>query len=407
MINTNYMYKNNYTEEFLQFSSKDYSRKEKLEIKCVDHGLVLPLKVSPTGIPLLGIGGVLDENDEYVPESAQIGKGDTAVRFWGKYEFDTDTVELRDESVIYIGALPLHWGHFLIDMVYRFWIFADDRYADCPIVYCSENAEFSGVHLQFLSLLGIDEKRLIRISRPTRFAKVYIPEQGYMACEYYAQEYRGVFEQLAANVNCEHLVPYEKIYLSRGHFKGAKGKEIGEKRIEENFAANGFHVLYMEELSLAEQVFYISNCKVIAAINGTLCHNLLFANTDKTLIILNKTHFINTHQVLINQMIGCQVIYVDVYIELFKKFPISYGDGPFWISADKLSLFFKDNNMNYLPEKLKDKVLNYFMYIKMCVQIKTPMLYVAAYKEACKHNWIIKPLRLAKKIYDSVLNSRR
>lgn len=99
--------------------------------------------------------------------------------------------------------------------------------------------------------------------------------------------------------------------------------------MKDNFVANGFHVLYMEELSLAEQFFCISRCKVVAALNSTLCHDILFANSDVILIVLIKTHFINTHQGLINWMIDLKVIYIDVYVELFKRFSISYGDGPF------------------------------------------------------------------------------
>ncbi len=45
------------------------------------------------------------------------------------------------------------------------------------------------------------------------------------------------------------IEPYEKIYLSRGHFQEAHGKEAGEKNIELNFRENGYHILYMEELS--------------------------------------------------------------------------------------------------------------------------------------------------------------
>ena len=130
MIETKYMYSNCHTKEFQQFVQNDYRRSEKLRIRTVENGLVLPLKTSRTGVPLLGYGGVLDAKEQYVIESAQIGKGDTADRFIGKYNYNPCEVETSEEEVIYIGALPLHWGHFLIDMVHRFWIFDDEKFLD-------------------------------------------------------------------------------------------------------------------------------------------------------------------------------------------------------------------------------------------------------------------------------------
>ena len=411
MIETKYMYSNCHTKEFQQFVQNDYRRSEKLRIKTVENGLVLPLKTSRTGVPLLGYGGVLDAKEQYVIESAQIGKGDTADRFIGKYNYNPCEVETSEEEVIYIGALPLHWGHFLIDMVHRFWIFDDEKFLDKKIVYCSNNAYFQGVQLDFIKILGIDPERLSRIGNPTRFRKIYIPEQGYMACDYYSQEYRNTFLKLVNNSPRLNLRSYEKIYLSRGHFRKARKSEIGERNIESNFSANGFHVLYMEELSLAEQIFYISHCKIVAALSGTLCHNILFANSSITLIILNKTHLLNTHQVLINQMIGCKVIYVDVYIEPFRHTPSSYGSGPFLLGESKLKEYFEDNDMKYRKSGILSRCYDFLMYLKMCLQIKGQAffsgLYVTIYYKACKYKCIIIPLRCVKNTYSRMRDRRK
>lgn len=408
MVDTKYMYPNNYTKEFRQFAQKDYRRNEKLSIKVVENGLVLPLKVSETGVPLLGYGGVLDSSDNYVMESAQIGKGDTADRFIGKYEYDHHKVEALDEEVIYIGALPIHWGHFLVDMTYRFWIFDSEQFSNIKIIYCTNKSYFQSVQLEFMKMLGIDSGRLYPVEKPTRFSKIYIPEQGYMACDYFTREYRNTFSVLVNNCPQLKLKPYEKIYLSRGHFRKAQKSEIGEKHIEDNFVANGFQVLYMEELSLAEQVFYISHCKEVAALSGTLCHNILFANSKVTLIILNKTHLINTHQVLINQMIGCKVVYIDLYVEPFKHIPSSYGSGPFLLGDKNLQKYFVDNNMYFRRKSKMRSYYDFMVYIKMCLKLKLKTffsdLYISTYYKLCRHKLIILPLRFTKNALNQILN---
>ena len=50
--------------------------------------------------------------------------------------------------------------------------------------------------------------------------------------------------------------------------------EIGEHEIEELFRVNGFTVFAPEQLTVTEQIFYFSTAKEIAAISGTISHNI-------------------------------------------------------------------------------------------------------------------------------------
>lgn len=395
-INISYLTENKYKDEFIQFISRNYLKNEKLSAVEVNNAVVLPLK-KVIGGPLIGVGGVIDEEGNYIEESAQIGKGDTLPRFYGKYEYDKKLERYKDETVIYIGAFPDHWGHFLVDMVYRFWYFSDCT-ENCKVVYCSEKSEIDGVYAEFLELLGVTKERLCRITIPTRYSKVIIPEQGYMACDYYTREYRNTFRTVVEKAECSGLIPYEKIYLSRGHFADAQGKEIGEKSIEKNFLINGFQIIYMEEMTLQKQIFYLNHAQKIAALSGTLCHNIVFANPDAELIILNKTHIINTHQVLINQMMNIKVYYVDVYKEPFRKFPVSYGGGPFWLSSGRLQKFFEDQNMILKKENLMAEIFNGIAYVKMCIKVAIYNDYTKLYYRVCKYPVIIGILRKVKQI---------
>lgn len=397
MIDNRYMYSNKYTEEFLKFASKDYRKKEKLVAKCVDRGVVLPLKKSEPGGPLMGYGGVLDENGEYVIESAQIGKGDTLDRFIGKYEYDKSIEEQSNEVVVYIGAFPYHWGHFLVDMAYRLWVFLENK-EKYKIVYCSEHFEIQGVFLEFFEMLGIKSEQLFYVKKPTRFKKIIIPQAGYMACDYFTKEYYMVFQRITRNIMETGLTPYEKVYMSRGHFQDAHKKEIGEKNIEYNFRKNGFQILYMEELSLTEQIYYINHCKIAAALSGTLCHNILFAGEGTELIIINKTHIMNTHQVLIDQMMGIQVTYIDVYKEPYKHFPVSYGEGPFLLDSRRLMRYFEEHQMKFYPEGKEVVFMDRLIYTKMCLGIVAYKLFERTYYKLCRHKMIIGILRKIKKL---------
>ncbi len=355
--------------------------------------------------PLFGIGGVLDEDGNYVSESAQIGKGETAPRFCGTYPFDESDVTESDTEVIYIGAFVPHWGHFLLDVADRFYVFTDPRFSDrgLKIAYCSNGEKISGVFLDFLGALGVKEEALLRIDKPMRFRKVYVPEQAYMACEYYTESYRRIFEAVRDHFDYAGLVPYEKIYLSRRHFSRAAEKEFGEARIEENFVLNGFHVLYMEELSLREQIFYISRAEKIAALNGTLCHNIVFGTPRTTLYVLEKTSLPNTHQKILEEMTGCRTVYIDVYQEPYRKYPLSYGEGPFLLDARRLVPYLKKEGMTYKNPGKIEGCLTFWKYTFRCIGMKSRKnasnFYTGLYRKVSKIGWIIGPLRKLKGLF--------
>ena len=369
MLDTHYMFNNIKTEKLIEFCKKEYLRTAPLEIYKIEDGVVLPLKRVDGG-PLFGIGGVLNKGGNYVEESAQIGKGDTLDRFSGKYEYNTEEEIYDNKQVIYLGAYPVHWGHFLVDFAHRMWIFLDDKYSDLDIVYCAdENVEVSGPQLDFFELLGVNAHRLKCIRKPTRFSEILIPEPAYMACDYYTAKYYDVFKCVVEAANRKsHGELYDKIYLSRRHLAKANGTEVGERGIEEAFVQNGYHSIHMESLSLVEQIQLLSNCKEVAALNGTLCHNYVFASEGTQCIVLNKTGLLNTHQVLISKMISPIVYYVDVYKEPFAGFPVSYGHGPFLISKLYLVPFFAENGMLI---NIKDYGRLYaILYLSMCIKMR-------------------------------------
>ncbi|MCR5502498.1 MAG: glycosyltransferase family 61 protein [Lachnospiraceae bacterium] len=389
-----------------------YLRREQPKTVSVSGGVVLPLVPSESGVPLFGIGGVLDRDGNYVPESAQTGKGDTADRFSGSYPFDGSKVIESDEEVIYIGAFVEHWGHFLLDVANRLWIFAgEDADKDKTgehdlgasgrdarkVIYCSNGEKIDGVFLDFFKALGVSPDRLLRISEPTRFRKILIPEQSYMACDYYTEAYRRVFEKVKKNLDFDGLIPYEKIYLSRAHFKRAKEKEIGGDLIEENFRANGFQSLYMEELSFREQVFYLNRAKQIAAFNGTPCHNIVFAGPETEFIVLDKTSLPNTHQKILEEMTGCRVSYINVYREPFRHFPMSYGEGPFFLDAVFLGPWFRNRGMRFRAPSKGRRFRDFLKYTSRCITMKgrksASAFYAKTYRRISRIEWIIKPLR--------------
>jgi len=361
------MYDNISTDKLRGESHIDYYQKKQAYIKEIEYGIFLPWMPPPPNGPLDGIGGVLDKDGTYVEESACIAFGNTRDRFVGTYRYDINDLVINDEKVIYLGCFHKQWGHFIVDFTPRLWYFLSCN-NEYRIVYTSNGSRIDGNYLEFLRLLGITEERITYVEHPTQYGCIVIPSVSYISGGGYTSQFKAVFNHITACVKLP-LEPYKKIYLSRQHLNLKLSKDIGEKSIEDNFVKNGFQPIYMEELSLKEQIFYISHCEEVAALSGTLCHNIMFANENVKLIILNKTSRLNGHQIIINQAVGNEVYYIDVYKEPYKRYPLSYGSGPFLVSEMGIKNYFMDKKYYFIKQHVFSKLRNFFVYSLRCILI--------------------------------------
>lgn len=212
-----------------------------------------------------------------------------------------------------------------------------------------EDGEIYGTFAELLGYLGIGLDRFVKITEPSLFAKVIVPEpsMGY-AFEFCAEKYRLVVdkvkERALASSEVQNLSPVKRIYFTRMNFSST---DVGEKEIAECFEKNGFRILSPERLSLAEQIFYISNADEIASVSGTIPHNFIFANPTTRLIYLNRNPLPNYAQFRINYIFGLSPVWIDVYNRRCLKGKL--GHNMFfriWIEvSDCLKKFLRDYNM--------------------------------------------------------------
>ncbi|WP_024344735.1 glycosyltransferase family 61 protein [Streptococcus equinus] len=338
--------------DFEKLSKKNYLADKKLRVEEVSNGFVLPPKKLESrilnklglGQSLHGKGGVVDEFGNYVELSSQDAYG-MKPRVKGAYKFSHQRIKFIDEEVVYMNYFIHQWGHFLLDVIGRLWYILKSN-KKLKIVYtCYEgNQDFiKGNYLELLNLLGIDEKRLILVNEVTQFSKVIVPESSILPGKYYTREYKLIFNEIVKKSEC--VFEEEKnIYCSRSKLKVAKGKEFGESKIENIFVNNGFTPVYMEELSLKEQIALLNSSKYIVLTSGSLAHNLLFLKNKAKVIILNKTYRVNLHQFLINDFTDGIVTFVDVYV---APLPVLYGMGPFLFSCTEQFEKFLQNEKIY------------------------------------------------------------
>lgn len=334
-------------KEIMEMSKQQFFNEKTLDIVTADNGIIVPpytLEKKKVFILFTNeidvktpwyYGGVLDSYGNYIDMSSQPAFG-MRNRIMGPCEIDQSTLDISNETVIYMNAFIHQWGHFLIDVIGRLWyaIFNDTK---TKIAYTcvNENEDcITGTFLELLQLMGIDEDRLILVKRPTRFKRVIVAETAIYPGLYFTREYRDIFDVVISNSNvC--MERGKKIYCSRRML--GKGNEEGEEKIEKVFNQNGYQSVFLEKMTLVEQIKTLNSAEKIAMVNGSLAHNLLFVRNEAETFIINKTYLLNLHQFLINEVTNASAVFVDAYC---SPLPVIYGAGPFILIKSRPFLMF-------------------------------------------------------------------
>ncbi len=342
---TKYMYDNENRNDWLKHLEYSHINNDKLNVLTIKDGLCLPDQNLLNG----GFnGGVYDKDNNPVYSSYQRNSADTATKLLNKT--DLSNIDYIDKKVVYLGQYRVHYGSFLIDSIARLWYTLDNPEKYEYIYLSTQSILGTNLHksaIDFLSLLGINENQVSIITRPTRFKKIIIPDLSYIPLVDYHQEYLDIIKKVVSNIKVKDLETYDKIYFSRSKFSKETKSDFGEIFIDRLFEENDYKIIYPEEHTLEEQIYYVDNCKVFASVGGSCAHNIIFSFAKPKTIIINRMNGYQFHQWFLDEMAGVEPItYVDAYIEPYKFLGETGVTGPFlfWLNKN-VKEFAKDNNM--------------------------------------------------------------
>lgn len=362
----NYVSSNMLEETRTKCAQSHFSDKS-LSVDVIENGVVLPC----VGLK----GGIVDERGVYYEQSF-VHRG-----IGGLYEYEESVCECCDEEVVYIGMYNGVWGHWLTDNLKLLWFLFDERYSGLKtmkFVYTTLSSDFgfSGNAKLLLLRLGIDVDKLVRITTITKFRKIYLPEDCFIREEkkgcWYTVEYKSLIDRIISascnSIQNELISPLNRVYFTRTKFKN--DVDYGEERIERVFRDLGYAIVSPEEMSLDEQIYLLNHCKVLAATEGSVTHNVAFMQEGSSVVIVRKRNFVNEYQLAINEMRALHVTYVDSHKSTRIDKNHSYK-GPFFMyCSSNLSRFAKCKKpvfpvfsyicylWKYRPDHILRKVIN-------------------------------------------------
>ena len=300
-INRKYLFANEDSETILKTAEEqNFFSNQVLSIKTFDNITLLPPKFKSWRTVPMCIGGGVDEQNNYVEETATINFN--IYRMYGSYQYDSEKVKYSDETVFFSGFYVQQWGHFLLECISRFYpiIQNPEKYKDMKIIFLPmrENDEINGTFLELLNLIGIMEEQIVILREPTRYKKIIVPEPSLNTNIFWTKEYETIINHIVekAMEKPSKIKTHKKIYLSRKNWALSYDRDIAEDKIERFFNKNGFKYVSMEKHSLVEQIHILQGADHVASAICSLPHNLLFARDGIKSAIINKMPRYNSSQ---------------------------------------------------------------------------------------------------------------
>lgn len=272
--------------------------------------------VPPVASGMIQAAGVLDAAGEYCRQAA----------LWRRFRPITtepampeDVAETLSGRWLWGGVLWVHFGHFLVESTARLWALDHLDGAVDGILFIPKRPKVGdavmGFQRQVIDLFepGIPFRS---VAAPTRVAELVVPGQGFGLGRITAgtQAFRDTIHRRFAR----EVAPDgpERLYVSRSALGLGKGGMLGEERLEELLAEEGYEIFHPQKHDIRTQLARYKAARQVVAADGSALH--LFAmvgRADQSVAMIlrrklgannlladNVTHFCGREPLLIEAL---------------------------------------------------------------------------------------------------------
>ena len=303
--------------------------------KCLSYQMIQNATVLP-GKWIEGevAGGIVTENGHHISNShlhACCGVG-----------YKPDKTEVRNETVIYLGMMPMVWGHCLTDNIRRLWFLLSEDYREkfqnCPIIFSPyPDFRMDENFASFMKIIGIDSNNLIPVKQATQYKQIILPDECFFTIDntarYFTKEYLAMIGKVR-KYGQEHLkeLPFHKVYFTCSRYAGPK--QIGENKLEHFFKEQGYKIISPERYSFEEQLNILLNCNDFASTVGSCSHNIIFLKQGANVILIPRAHYLTEYQLALDQVVDLNIKYISSDLSIFVNQNCGW-EGPFYYFVSK------------------------------------------------------------------------
>lgn len=182
---------------------KSYIDDSLLGCKIVNNGIILPLR--KTEIPArneIYEGGVCDNKFQFIAgyQRRRNKKSNANINFECIRSYKPEeNIEYEDEEVIFGGVIHIQFGHFIAEGFNRIWWIIENKEFDKKVVFIKNNKSEPDF-LKLIEYTGIKKENIVFLEKPTRFSKIYIPDQSMYFFDSVNRKYTVPYDAIVDNI---------------------------------------------------------------------------------------------------------------------------------------------------------------------------------------------------------------
>lgn len=278
--------------------------------------------------------GVFDRHRRHVPGSFDT-REDPAVPCYQGAAWPSDVAEAARaapfDRYIYFGNFALHYGHFLVNTLPRFWPLASDR-EPCPPILCHgpgtrEDWAAFKAQVEILRRLGLTVHDIHTFEEPVRIRELVVPASSLQEQQFVHSVYGRLCDRIAQGIYEPGCVGSEArpVYLAKTRLKSGVRRFLNEEQVVDRLARGGVDIVYPEELDFAAQVRLFASRRTIIGSLGSALHTAVFAPPGRRIIVLCPTPEFSATYALTDALRQHQVHYYYPVGTSFEAFQSSFN----------------------------------------------------------------------------------
>ena len=306
---------------------RDYLRKTPLSVETIEGGIVPGMTPASPG---LFYAGVYRPSGECSPTSL-VMRRETPHRTREASEILQMNPEQCAGEAMYAGQLIPHFGHFLLEGTSRLWWALKNNF-EGAIVFEARRPGATEVPFvrRFLELTGLLDRTIV-VKRPLQFTRVFVPQPSFrLTTEIHREMLRAFAIAYRALDASESETDGRPVYLSRTDIQN--GAIVGEHLVEQALEQQGFCILHPERLSLDRQIAVVAAAPIVAGIQGSALHTMLFAPEPKRAVYLRREDRPTANYVMIDQLLGNRSAYL---LDVMNAVPEGVEGAPQLLDVEK------------------------------------------------------------------------
>ena len=237
-----------------------------------------------------------------------------------------------EPAYVYGGRINLHFGHFLINTLSRFWPLLARRRDRLKFLCHDTNVPAAWFAHPFASrifgALGLTPEDFVTFDAPTRIERLIVPHTS-VAEQFYAHRVFGLLCRrlgVAIAGDMGDASDRAPIYLSKTRLAHGVSRFVNEQALADRLAERGVEIVHPETLDLADQIRLFAGRRTVLGCAGSAFHTSIFAPPRGRARVLLYTPHINSNFVLLDRLSGLDVQYL--YAEGSEIVP-NPGGSPF------------------------------------------------------------------------------